>query len=368
MARHYRIIAKIVYKEKIKRMVEVGVYRSKFLRNVLGNEYSYGMLDEYWAVDPWKEVSPSVPKIGKTTQCEWDELHKYCCTLMLDLPKLRVLRMDSVGAASIFPDGYFDLVYIDASHEYEDVRADILAWYPKVRNGGLIGGHDYEGMRRVLFGVSEAVDELFLDVETRLDGIWLKRVTGDMVVEEKKPLFLEKHWQVMTPVILKHKTKKMIEIGVWKGHFTKRILGNPKVAKTMKEYWAVDTWEVLDPIHGRLSRVDQEKWDDVYRYCCNLMMYFPQLKIMKMKSLEAIKIFPKGYFDLVYVDASHQYEDVLEDIKAWLPKVRKGGLMTGHDYNHPTRGDLAGVTRAVDEIFGKGKVQTGDDTVWYIEV
>jgi hypothetical protein len=50
--------------------------------------------------------------------------------------------------------------------------------------------------------------------------------------------------------------------------------------------------------------------------------------------------------DMVLLDGDHEYEGVVADIEAWLPKARK--LLCGHDYGHP---DYPGVARAVDEIF-----------------
>ena len=49
----------------------------------------------------------------------------------------------SVEASRQFNDGYFDFVYIDADHSYNGVTADLKAWYPKVREGGILAGHDY---------------------------------------------------------------------------------------------------------------------------------------------------------------------------------------------------------------------------------
>jgi hypothetical protein len=59
----------------------------------------------------------------------------------------------SVAAAALFAPRTFDLVYIDASHVEENVLADLEAWYPKVRPGGLLCGHDwntYEGVNRAV--------------------------------------------------------------------------------------------------------------------------------------------------------------------------------------------------------------------------
>ena len=54
-----------------------------------------------------------------------------------------MLRMKGDDAAELFPDGSLDFVYIDANHNYESVKSDIECWYPKVKYGGLLLGHDY---------------------------------------------------------------------------------------------------------------------------------------------------------------------------------------------------------------------------------
>lgn len=73
------------------------------------------------------------------------------------------LRTESVKAASMFADGFFDFVYIDGDHEYNSVMADIKAWQPKVRVGGIVSGHDYRVSRETATAarceVVKAVDE-----------------------------------------------------------------------------------------------------------------------------------------------------------------------------------------------------------------
>jgi predicted O-methyltransferase YrrM len=66
------------------------------------------------------------------------------------------IRKPSVEASNDFRDNSIEIVFIDAAHEYEPVKEDINAWLPKVRNGGLIAGHDY-----LLPSVKKAVDEIF---------------------------------------------------------------------------------------------------------------------------------------------------------------------------------------------------------------
>ena len=68
-----------------------------------------------------------------------------------------LIKGDSIEVASGMPDEILDWVYIDADHRYEAVKADLEAWFPKVRKGGIISGHDYTKHGR--FGVVKAVDE-----------------------------------------------------------------------------------------------------------------------------------------------------------------------------------------------------------------
>lgn len=73
----------------------------------------------------------------------------------------KILHMPSLEAAKTVPDGSLEFVFIDADHSYEGVRADIEAWAPKVRPGGVLGGHDYgpEVDAERGWGVTRAVDE-----------------------------------------------------------------------------------------------------------------------------------------------------------------------------------------------------------------
>jgi len=57
-----------------------------------------------------------------------------------------MIRTDSYTASGIFPDERLDFVYIDANHAYDYVKDDILNWYPKVKKGGYLMGHDYIAM------------------------------------------------------------------------------------------------------------------------------------------------------------------------------------------------------------------------------
>ena len=71
-------------------------------------------------------------------------------------------RLSSLEAVELFDDASLDFVYIDADHSYEAVKADLQAWWPKVKSGGVMSGDDYETYYDS-WGVIQAVDEFAAD-------------------------------------------------------------------------------------------------------------------------------------------------------------------------------------------------------------
>jgi len=71
-----------------------------------------------------------------------------------------ILRGSSVKQSESFAPESVDYVYLDAGHTYDDIISDITAWWPKIRSGGMLAGHDYAiGPAHRNRGVIEAVDE-----------------------------------------------------------------------------------------------------------------------------------------------------------------------------------------------------------------
>jgi len=66
-----------------------------------------------------------------------------------------VRHMESTRASTTFADEEFSFIFIDACHQYEEVKKDLQLWYPKVKSGGIFAGHDYGTWD----GVTKAVDE-----------------------------------------------------------------------------------------------------------------------------------------------------------------------------------------------------------------
>jgi len=92
-----------------------------------------------------------------------------------------IRRRDTTAAAAEFSDASFDFVYVDGTHTREKCAADIAAWLPKIKPGGLLCGHDY-GRGEPFWGVRQAVDEvaarLGLAVDLGKDTTWFLRLGG----------------------------------------------------------------------------------------------------------------------------------------------------------------------------------------------
>jgi len=153
--------------------------------------------------------------------------------------------------------------------------------------------------------------------------------------------------------------KTIAEIGVNKGE-TSQLLRHlfPDAA-----LYLIDPWEYSPDYIQSATPISEKKnhYDKAYQSVCDLFRDDPKTTLLKMTSLEAIHHTPDA-LDLVFIDANHSYPHVKENILAWLPKVRPGGLLAGHDYTIDIPA-FSGVKQAVDEILGK-KIMLGKDRVW----
>lgn len=157
--------------------VEVGVWRGDNARRVMRAAPPHTRIV---LVDPWKcvdseEYRAYATKDALATQRDMDRYYKEALSKLDPWRKrCKVLRMSSMEAAFELAGQRFDLVFIDAEHTYDALRADIEAWRVLVRPGGWIGGHDY-GKERFP-GVTKCVDELYPERELGKDSTWWARV------------------------------------------------------------------------------------------------------------------------------------------------------------------------------------------------
>jgi len=139
---------------------EVGVYKAELSETLLR---AYPNLTLHM-IDPWCH-HPEGTRYAKTgdvrakrTQEWWDGLLKKINKKMeFAKERAKIMRETSVEAAEKIKDFSLDFVFIDGDHSYEAVCEDIRIWTPKVRAGGLVGGHDYDNP--LCPQVKKAVDE-----------------------------------------------------------------------------------------------------------------------------------------------------------------------------------------------------------------
>ena len=90
--------------------------------------------------------------------------------------------------------------------------------------------------------------------------------------------------------------------------------------------------------------------------------------VLKAASTDAAAMVDDASLDFVFLDADHSYEGVRDDIAAWLPKVKPGGWIGGHDIDNPEPPfDFSGVRKAVNEAFTEG-VELDDNYTWFWRV
>lgn len=167
------------------------------------------------------------------------------------------------------------------------------------------------------------------------------------------------NWQNIQKRIAGIKNPIGAEIGVYQGVMSERLLANiPDLTLYMIDLWS----PVTDDPDENIKEKYFDNWKENFRLVLKVWEEFQTRSyIYKMPSLEAVKKFEDNYFDFVYIDADHRYEAVKADIIAWLPKVRAGGFLCGHDY-----GEKDGVTKAVDELFPDAEKDT--DYTWFVRV
>ena len=258
------------------------------------------------------------------------------------------MRMTSLEAASMFEDNSLDFVFLDASHHYEDVKDDINAWLPKVKNGGVLSGHDYVGW----WSVKNAVDELIPNFKVS-EKCWIHEVVKtEMIAHIYEEHQFGENWfgyqTVYSNAVKRFSTgSKFVEVGSWKGKSSSYMAVEIANSKKDIDFYCVDTWQ------GSVEHQedDQYKLSELYDVFIGNMKPVENYYIpIKITSLEASKKFKDNSLDFVFLDSSHTYEDVKADIAAWLPKVKPGGILAGHDYYVDGEDWFPEVKQAVNEM------------------
>ena len=163
--------------------------------------------------------------------------------------------------------------------------------------------------------------------------------------------------------------KNFVEVGCWKGHSISYLAELLKSREGVK-ISAVDIWDDGVNLPGYIylgPDEDNEVWKYLYSiYNENLTRKGVRDLITDYKqcSWEGAENFEDESIDFCFIDAGHAYEEVIKDINAYLPKMKKTGIIAGHDYHNKIE---TGVRKAVDEIFNNN-VHSPDGICWWVHM
>lgn len=146
-----------------------------------------------------------------------------------------------------------------------------------------------------------------------------------------------------------------VECGAWLGKSSAYLCDK---ARDRVKIFIVDTWkgspDELTTNHKLATQVDIYQ---IFLFNMGYRKYTP----LQMDSCEASNHFEDNSLDVVYIDMTHTHEAVKRDIECWLPKVKTGGYIAGHDYANYA----PGVIKAVNEVFHK--IQIMDENCWVVK-
>ena len=161
-------------------------------------------------------------------------------------------------------------------------------------------------------------------------------------------------WELVE-ILIRDRLKKEVgaEIGIWKGKTTHYLLKKLPQLHLI----CVDPYKVYDHFkkHHQMGKYESQKEFSALAESLKydlIKKYGKRIRWYQKESLEVAPLIPDGSLDFVFVDANYGYKYVKEDVAAWLPKIRKGGIMIGHIIDS-SKDSPNSVKRGVEENIGK---------------
>ena len=163
--------------------------------------------------------------------------------------------------------------------------------------------------------------------------------------------------------------RRIVEVGSWKGRSTRALADNMPADGIL---FAVDLWTgtfgpaatpaELD-VYTRELGGKPDGW--LKEQFVNNMAGVSNLVAIQTSSLEGARLLSKKRFDMIFIDAAHDYNSARADILAWRPLLADHGVFCGHDY-HDYKGRFPGVDRAVDELISTPLCfEFGEGSLWW---
>jgi len=176
-----------------KRGIEVGVFQGEYTE-VLAKS---GL--EIYGIDPWLQYEGYVYSTGKT-KVYFNDMYEKAKERLSPYKNVKLIRKMSMDALSDFEDESLDFVYIDANHTFKYIAEDMYYWSYKIKDGGILCGHDYAYFRHRYIGGGCQVKEIVNAFSFSYDlDFWVlgrnKKIKGEIRDDYRSWMFIkDKNW------------------------------------------------------------------------------------------------------------------------------------------------------------------------------
>lgn len=147
------------------------------------------------------------------------------------------------------------------------------------------------------------------------------------------PISKEEYRPLIAKMCEQAKAKIVVEIGVYAGDIS-RLLAD---TSSLEHLWIIDPWIWA-------GKFTQKHMDSIAHKVQKWANSSSKITVFRMTSLEAVEKFDDGSIDFIHIDQRHGYRTIKDDIRAWWPKLKIGGMISGDNYEYPP------LAKGVDEL------------------
>ena len=260
--------------------------------------------------------------------------------------KIKPMKMLSEEAVSHFEDKSLDMVFIDGDHSYQSTYNDISIWYPKVKDGGIMCGHDSTDQNVAVAASTWANENNTIILGEPGTSLW--KVVGnerfEMSLADLDPKLSDSDFgHLIFSMDMLPKKPLVVEIGSHVGASAIAMSIGMRLFHKEGQMTCVDIWKCMEDVDINIRNQYKKgkalkNPDYVYElFQSNIYLsgFTPQITTMRLLSKDAALKFKDNVIDYLFIDGTHTEEAVIEDITSWFPKVKIGGYINFHDYNFP---------------------------------
>lgn len=262
--------------------------------------------------------------------------------------------------------GDFDFLIIDGDHGADPAYIDMCNCYHLAKKNAWILCDDVRNRIYKENHVKQGLERFLTEYEDKVEIAWEHRFVS-CLRKLQTVLTYRQHVIDLVNQYIGKTVKSGAEIGVWEARTSFQLLQKFQYL----HMYLIDDFDPdcdLDKTARKKHNMENVLRNAMRRTQC----YADRRTVIIDKSTRASKLFQEGSLDFIFIDGSHFYERIKEDLEHWIPKVRAGGLVSGHDYDEKlVRRWNFGVNQAVDEYVAKHGYTLGPmhpcarSTVWH---